>query len=209
MVKHAMVIIFVIGLLAGCQKSAAKPEEAATLKAPTIQYAEPPAINAGISVEQAYEAIPHRRTVWDDSDTTAPADERVYLRKIFEVLDEGVAIRVAGMQDYSAGHFDNSDPEAGYGQLLDYVEQMEAPKRLAAYHQDIVTALTGEQQFFADWKTQGENFTYAQNVSSDPGVKKASAALRSAYKELMAKYPHESPKNKDAFFDYHCALDFL
>jgi hypothetical protein len=33
--------------------------------------------------------------------------------------------------------------------------------------------------------------------------------LRAAYNELMARYPGEAQANKDAFFDYHCALDFL
>jgi hypothetical protein len=29
------------------------------------------------------------------------------------------------------------------------------------------------------------------------------------HNDLMPRYPNESVINKDAFFDYHCALDFL
>jgi len=40
----------------------------------------------------------------------------------------------------------------------------------------------------------------SQGVSDHAGVRKVSAGLRAAYNELMAKYPNESPANKDAFF---------
>ena len=204
-----MVLLLAAGLLAGCQKGASASENAPTVETATAQYADPPQTSSGISVEQAYEAIPHPRTVWDAADTTVPREERAYLSAIFKVLDEAVAVRVAGMQDYSSGHFNYSDPEAEYGRLLAYVQEMAVPTPLAEYHQDIIAALTGQQKFFADWKAQGQNFAYAQNVGVHPGVQGASAALRAAYNELMAKYPHEAQKNKDAFFDYHCALDFM
>jgi hypothetical protein len=35
------------------------------------------------------------------------------------------------------------------------------------------------------------------------------ADVCAAHNELMARYPNESATNKDAPFDYHCALDLL
>jgi hypothetical protein len=46
-------------------------------------------------------------------------------------------------------------------------------------------------------------------IGGHAGARHASDALRAAYNELMARYPNEGPTNRDAFFDYHCALDFL
>jgi len=65
--------------------------------ATSLSYADPPSVDVGLSVDQAYAAIPHRRTAWTESQTTVPADERAYLRTIFLVVDEVIAVRVAGL----------------------------------------------------------------------------------------------------------------
>jgi hypothetical protein len=166
-------------------------------------------VDVGLSVEQAYAAIPHRRTVWVESDSPAPSEQRAYLRVMFQVLDQAVALRVAGQQNFSSQHFDDPDIDGRFDQLITYVRAMPVPPPLASYHQDILAGLSGQRQYFADWKVQRDQFPFAQQVGNDPDVRKASAALRAAYGELMAKYPNETPANKDAFFDYHCALDFL
>jgi hypothetical protein len=211
MVKQTVILLIATLLAAGCRSqntggaASATPASASA----TTQYIDPPPLDAALTVEQAYAAIPHRRTVWDDSNTTVPAGEKEYLKVIFEVMDQGVAVRVAGLQSFSASQFDSSDPAANYQQLIDFVRSMPVPGRLADFHQKILTALAGQQQFFSEWKSQREQFKYAQQVQSHPGVSRASAALRDSYNELMSKYPNESQSNKDAFFDYPCALDFL
>jgi hypothetical protein len=43
------------------------PREAPTADIP--QYGDPPSVDVGMSVEQAYAAIPHRRTVWVERDS--------------------------------------------------------------------------------------------------------------------------------------------
>jgi hypothetical protein len=177
--------------------------------APPLQQSVPPALDVGLSVEQAYAAIPHRRTVWVESDSTVPDEERAYLRVIFRVIDQAIAVRVAGLQNFSAQQFDSSDPVGNYDRLIGFVRAMPVPNALATYHQKILEALAGQQQFFADWRAEREQFRFAQQIGGHAGARNASAALRAAYNELMAKYPGESPTNKDAFFDYHCALDFL
>jgi len=190
-------------LLAGCK--AQQPG----VQASTLAQSDPPVVDAGISIERAYEAIPHRRTVWSPEASSVPAAEKTYLRTMFQVLDEGVAVRVAGQQNYASGHMEYMDPVEQYGQLLTLARSMKVPPTLASYHQHILTALEGQQQYFADWRAQGDQFQFAQQIGNHPGVLKASAHLRAAYAELTAKYPNEAAANKDAFFDYHCALDFM
>lgn len=161
-----------------------------------------------MSVDEAYSAIPHRRTVWSEDQTTVPAGEREYLKAMFQVLDQTVVARSAGIQNYSRGNFASFDAEGELGQLSDYVSQVQAPPGLADYNKQVLVALAGERQFFHDWKSDPEHFNYTAQVNSHPGVNSSSAALRSAYQVLMSKYTHESQANQDAFFDYHCAADF-
>jgi hypothetical protein len=192
--------------IAGCQNSGSKPE---VVQAQTLGYGDPPTFNVGLSVDQAYEAIPHRRTVWNDADSTASSSEKAYLKTIFKVLDQATAVRVAGMQNYAAGHSDYSDPDSEYEQLVNFTRGMNPPQKLATYHDLILQGLTNQRQFFTEWKAQGDRFGYPQIVSTHPAVQRASGALRSAYQELMRRFPAEGAANKGAFFDYHCALDFL
>jgi len=204
--RRITVFLFALGAFAGCKSSADKPD---VVQAQTLDYGDPPTFNIGLSVNQAYEAIPHRRTIWNDADSTASAPEKVYLRTIFEVLDQATAVRVAGMQNYAAGHLEYSDPDAEYEQLINFTRGMTPPKKLETYHSYILLGLTNQRQFFTDWKAKGDAFGYPLCIKTHPGVQRASGALRSAYSELMAHYPDEAQANKDAFFDYHCALDFL
>jgi hypothetical protein len=175
----------------------------------TLQYSDPPSVGVGPSVEEAYAAIPHRRTVWDENGSTIPTGEKEYLQTMFQVLDQAVRVRVAGQQAYSNQQFDSADIDGEFNRLIVFARSMPVPTTLNSYHQQILSALSSERQYFADWKSQGDRFPFAQQVANHPGVRSASANLRSAYGELMSKYPNESPSNKDAFFDYHCALDFL
>jgi len=232
MTERMLVVLIAIAMLGGCKSktetagdatpagstSSQSKDSAVVTEAPgnptgteagTPQYGEPPAIDVGLSVDEAYAAIPHRRTVWVESNSTVPTEEKAYLKVIFEVMDQAIAVRVAGLQSFSAQQFDKVDPVANYDQLIMFVRSMPVPKTLMTYHQKILDGLWGQQQFFADWRSARDQFRFAQQIGSHAGARHASAALRAAYNELMSKYPNESPTNKDAFFDYHCALDFL
>lgn len=172
-------------------------------------YRLPPRADVGLSVEQAYAAIPHRRTVWTESETTVPADQRAYLTAIFGVVDEAIAVRVAGLQNFSQQRFDTADVDGQFERLIWFARNMPVPARLNSYHSQILTALAADRQFFVEWKAQGASFPFAHQLAANGSVQAASAAAHAAYNELMSKYPAESQSNKDAFFDYHCALDFL
>jgi hypothetical protein len=209
MAKGAIAFLLAAALLGGCKNSPDKSGSAAVVEAAPPAYSEPPTIDAGLTVEQAYAAIPHRRTIWADGESSVPSEEKAYLNVIFRVLDQAVAVRVASLQSFSNQRFDDSDTDAEFDRLITFVRGMPVPKALSAYHKDILDGLSGQRQFFQDWKSARGGFAYAQQIGNHPGVRSSSAALRAAYNELMARYPGEAQANKDAFFDYHCALDFL
>lgn len=174
-----------------------------------IQYSDPPNVDVGLSVEQAYAAIPHRRTVWNESESTVPDEDRAYLRTIFQVIDQAIAVRVAGLQNFSKSRFDSVNIDAQWDRLIAFTQGMTVPKDLTSYHQDVLASFSNERQFFSEWKSRGDQFEFARQIPNHSGVRAASAAARAAYNEIMARYPNENQNNKDAFYDYHCALDFL
>ncbi|HEX5425878.1 MAG TPA: hypothetical protein VFW94_20180 [Candidatus Acidoferrales bacterium] len=170
---------------------------------------EPPIVNVGLTVEQAYAALPHRRTVWDASNSTAAPDEQAYLGTIFKLVDQAIAVKVAGLQNYSRGDFTSVDIDAQYEALLNYASAMNVPSALTTYHQDILAALSNEREFFRDWNADRTNSAFTAQFQTNPQVQAASAASRAGYGELMRAFPNEPAVNKGAFYDYHCALDFL
>jgi hypothetical protein len=208
MAKMAVVFFLAVTLLGGCKASPDKAGSVVAEATPPV-YSEPPTIDTGLSVEQAYAAIPHRRTTWMESESSVPSEEKLYLKVIFQVLDQAVAVRVASLRNYANERFDASDTDAEFDRLIAFVRGMPVPKTLSAHHKHILDGLSGQRQFFQDWKAARGGFAYAQQLANHPAVRTSSAALRAAYNELMAKYPNEAQANKDAFFDYHCALDFL
>ena len=47
------------------------------------------------------------------------------------------------------------------------------------------------------------------SLAREPDVQKVHRDLLQAYNVLLAKFPKEPQVNRDAFYDYLCALDFL
>jgi hypothetical protein len=143
MAKGAVVFFLATTFLGGCKASPDKPGHAAVVEAAPPVYTEPPTIDAGLSVEQAYAAISHGRTIWADSESSVPYQEKAYLNVIFRVLDQAVAVRVASLQNYSNQRFDDFDTDAEFDRLITFVRGMPVPKALSAYHKDILDGLSG------------------------------------------------------------------
>lgn len=209
MLRITIIFFLAVQLLGGCKNQTQKPEERSPDGKAAVQYPDPPSIDVGLTVDQAYAAIPHRKTVWTADDSTVASEEKAYLNTMFQVVDQGVTVRVAGLQNFTNGHFNTIDVSEDFDRLVTFVRGMTPPKGLAAYHHQILSALTSEREFFNQWESHRDSFPFAHQIANDPNVQAASAASRAAYNELMMRYPRESQRNKDAFYDYHCALDFL
>jgi hypothetical protein len=201
-------ITFLSFALTGCSTSTAKSSSSSG-NTPKVQpsLTTAPTFNLDLSVEAAYAAIPHRRTVMDFGTSSIPDDDKRFLEVAFHVIDQAIRLRVTAFQKFSRG---NRDPEliAEMETLIEYLRGLETPDGLSTYQSTLLKALLDQQSYFKAWQTEGQQFQYA-NVGSDPRVQSASNALRTAYGILMEKYPNETASNKEAFFDYHCALDFI
>jgi len=175
--------------------------------------AEPPSTRTGLSVEEAYRAIPHRRTEFRFDRSPIPSPERDYLSTMFDLIDRGVVLRVSALRSFTEGGPDRDSLLADISRLADLVEnEITPPESLRDYHAEVVTALKNQRELFTQWRREGESFQYGdgQRLGQSPLVQASSRALRAAYGILMKRYgSREDRENQNAFFDYHCALDFL
>ncbi len=135
---------------------------------------------AAMSVDAAYASIPHRRTVFDRGAATMSTEEADALARLFTLVDRAIVARVT---------------KAGHDGVLTDLRTLELPERLRRVHALVTEAVVAERAYIVD----GEQ----------AGVQTASARLHAAYAELMRLYPGENAHNRDAFYDYLCALDFL
>jgi hypothetical protein len=170
-----------------------------------------PTFNLDLSVDDAYAAIPHRRTAMDFAASAIPAEEKRYLEVAFYLIDQSIRLRVTAYQKFSRGEAGASQLISDMDRAIDFLRNVETPASLSGYQKHLLQAFSDQRAFFEEWRAGGQQFQYGSpnKIASHPKVQSASAALREAYEVLMRKYPAEGSSNKEAFFDYHCALDFL
>jgi hypothetical protein len=174
------------------------------------QIATAPILDLDLSVEAAYAAIPHRRTVMDFAASNMPNQDKRFLEVAFHLIDQAIRLRVTAYQKFSRGNGDSqliSDMDS----LVAYLQDVQAPASLSTYQARLLKALSDQRAFFLEWQNQGQQFQYGnpQTIATHGKVQSASTALRDAYGILMQMYSSESEGNKAAFFDYHCSLDFI
>lgn len=155
-------------------------------------------------VEKAYRAIPHRRTVFKPKASQIPPREQQYLTKLFRLVDQAIVQRVGMTQWVLSGGKRGAKAKA-YPQILGRLGKLEPPESLGGVHTLVVGAIKEQKKVldrFARKEASG-------NPESHPLVQSSSQKLHRAYGELMRTFPQEPKHNKDAFYDYLCALDFL
>ncbi len=147
----------------------------------------------------------------DFAASNMPDQDQRFLEVAFHVIDEAIRVRVTAYQKFSRSEAGDSQSISDMDRLVDYFQNTEAPSGLSSYQAHLLQALSDQRAFFEEWQTRGQQFQYGspQTIGTHPKVQSASTALREAYGILMERYPGEGSRNKEAFFDYHCALDFL
>jgi len=158
------------------------------------------------TVEDAYRAIPHRRTAFDAKSARMEVEERRFLEAFFEVVDQAVVARVERTAWLTSGGKRGS-ARGRHGEVLAALNRLEAPASLGKVR-DLVIAAVKDQRNFLDKVASTRQLTKEQ-ISRDPAVVSASRKLRQAYSRLMRLFASEGANNKRAFFDYLCALDFI
>lgn len=153
-----------------------------------------------LTVEEAYQAIPHRQTAFDKTDRALPVAQREQLSSLLNLAEQGMVLRVSALK--------RSITFSSYEKKITRVKQQ--LKKLAVFgglnlaRQDILSALETQQQYFTLREKPN-----VQKAQSQQLIQQGHHLLISAYNRLLQSYPKASAKNKQAFFDYLCALDFI
>lgn len=167
-----------------------------------------------MTIEQAYEAIPHARTPFDKKQSTIGSAESKYLDHFFFASDLAMRARVQTLQHFY--HNDNITKLETYDKeintLLASFDLIETPTNLKEVQSNLLGAIRDQQKFFHEWAAQKGTPAFAQtkqNMAQNSLVQSAHQKLVSAYSMLKQLYPEETEHNQQAFFDHLCALDFI
>jgi len=172
-----------------------------------------PAHATAMTIDEAYQAIPHKRTIFDGRAPDFDPGELLFLREFFEQVDLAMVARVQTLMWFqSAGGRGAPLPhyEAQIKAVLDHLKGMAVPVRLTHVHRLVVEAIQEQHRFFVESQAAREQGRpFEPRYASHPLVKTASHKLVTAYNVLIQLYPNATAHNKQAFFDYLCALDFI
>lgn len=154
-----------------------------------------------MGIEQAYQLIPHQRTVFQLHKTNLPASEAQQVARLLKLAETAMVERVNALH--------NGARKTGYMSRIDsilwQIEQLQVPDQVTAARDHIQTAMQQHRSFFELQHVSGSNAKASQKQL----VQSSHKHLLSAYGVLMRVYPNETKQNKQAFFDYLCALDFI
>ena len=165
----------------------------------------PSLVSRNLTIQEAYQRIPHRRTIFRTDLTAIPNDEALYLRELFLLTDAGVVERVYQQTQYQWGSTPSLH-ERGYGALLQRLAALPTPEKLLPVEALIFEAIGEQRDYLRAWGASGDPRYFSPRASL---IRSSHKKLIAAYNELMRLYVHEPPHNKQAFFDHLCALDFI
>jgi hypothetical protein len=147
-------------------------------------------------VEEAYRLVPHRQTVFQPAAARMPVSERAYLVAFFDAIDQAIVAKVSARRGATVAQ--------AYAPVWEAWERLNPPASLRATQDKVKSAIVDQQAFLLEIEKRQSGWNM-----SHPKVRSSSAALQAAYGDLMRTYPGEDAINKQAFFDYLCALDFI
>jgi hypothetical protein len=164
-----------------------------------------------LTVEEAYRAIPHNRTVFDAHASKLSAVQINALKQLFDLSDKGVVLRVEGLNAFSSDNLSTIQSVlSGYRTLTSALLSLQAPDEIKPAQDLVLQSIQLHQRYFEARLHEREasdkvELLYRRN----PEVGLASQKLQAAYGVLMNRFPNEPAVNQRAFYDYLCALDFL
>ncbi len=157
----------------------------------------------GLSIESAYQQIPHERKRFEAEDSQLSDETKAGLSKLFTLVDLGVVYRVKLLKELGSGTF-SQNPEKLYERLVSELNLIDGIS--PEIQSEIKNAIMEQRDFFMQSYNRRQ---LASSYTSDSLVQNSSGRLRKAYSLLMSTYKDESKGNKDAFYQHLCALDFL
>jgi hypothetical protein len=166
-----------------------------------------------MTVEEAYKAIPHQRTIFDPEQANMARQDALYLQKFFALTDEALRDRVEALTRLSGskGGITIAEYNKRHEKTVKALAGL-APSDTAAPASMIIVEAIGEQADFLNAWARAEpkkKEWLKANFRDDPLVQSSHNKLVKGYMMLLQAFPVEAGQNRQAFYDYLCALDFL
>lgn len=154
-----------------------------------------------LEIDQAYRLIPHQQTPFVLNQSRIPGGEAAKVARLLSLAELAMAARVGAMR---AGPAKN-DYFSQIDTILWQLKNLETSQSLHQARLHIVAAIQQHRGYFELHGASGDQARAERNKL----VQSSHSHLITAYNILMQLYPQETGHNKQAFFDYLCALDFI
>jgi hypothetical protein len=170
----------------------------------------------GMTINEAYQSIPHKRTPYSTQVSSLSLPEREFLSQLFALSDQALVERVVTLAAFRTGDRRRfTTYETNVSRILAELRTLQEPPSARGFVTMLSEAIQEQRLFFQKWDTalaDQRPFAFPTGTAIngvDPNVGKASGELRRLYAELMARYGAEHVQNREAFYQHLCALDFL
>jgi hypothetical protein len=170
----------------------------------------------GMTIDEAYQSIPHQRTPYNSQVSALSLAEREFLSRFFTLSDQALVERVETLGAFRAGDRQRFTAyETNVSRILVELRALQEPASARGFVTMLSEAIQQQQLFFQKWDTalaEQRPFAFPTGTAVsgvDPNVGQASAELRRLYADLMERYATEHAQNREAFYQHLCALDFL
>lgn len=115
----------------------------------------PPTLNLDLSIDDAYAAIPHKRTTMDFAASSMNDQDKRFLEVAFHLIDQAIRLRVTTCQKFSRGDVGNTSI-SDMDRLIDYLQNSEPPESLKenANNTAVLLKLSDVYFLFGDLKNE-------------------------------------------------------
>lgn len=165
-----------------------------------------------LTVDEAYRAIPHKRTEFSPKHAKMSYVHSAYLQNYFALVNEAVVQRVDTLTWFQSSGKTGQSYEAYHRNIqkvLNALQQLNVPDELKLVSQRTVEAIQTQDRYFAGTIAGNPKLVGFTLNAGDQNIQRSHQLLIEAWKELGMRFPDQHQIIRDAFFDHLCALDFI
>ena len=156
---------------------------------------------SALEIDEAYRLIPHKQTAFKLHQSKIPKTEARSVALLLSLAEQAMVERVDALV--------NGPKKSGYLSQIDGIswqlDHLQMPARIDPAREHILAAVQQHRAYFELHNVNGDKSESARKQL----IQSSHQHLISAYNLLMQSYPQETKHNKQAFFDFLCALDFI
>ena len=154
-----------------------------------------------LDIEQAYRLIPYKQTPFILKQSKIPETEADNVARLLSLTELAMVERVEAMKYGPV----KSQYRSQIDIILSQLEHLNPPQAIQPPYQYILAAIQQHRGFFDLHGINDDRVKAERKQLANASHRN----LIAAYNLLMQRYPQETKHNKQAFFDYLCALDFI